>query len=139
MMGEKEKLRLWVAALLIVTSVYLPSYQMDAYGVLSARLGLFFAGLTVAVLLIVFSQSGRIFFNFARESGIELRKVVWPSKEETLKLTGVVFLLVSVITMFLWLVDFLLSSLLTLWRAHERNSGRKNRNGLVCRASFGRL
>ena len=138
MMGEKEKLRLWVAALLIVTSVYLPSYQMDAYGV-SARLGLFFAGLTVAVLLIVFSQSGRIFFNFARESGIELRKVVWPSKEETLKLTGVVFLLVSVITMFLWLVDFLLSSLLNTLAAHERNSGRKNRNGLVCRASFGRL
>lgn len=109
MMGEK--LRLWVAALLIITAVYLPSYQMDAYGV-SARLGLFFVGLTAAVLLIVFSQSGRIFFNFAHVSGIELRKVVWPSKEETIKLTGVVFLLVSVITMFLWLVDFLLSSLL---------------------------
>ena len=53
--------------------------------------GAVFRRLTVAVLLIVFSQSGRIFFNFARESGIELRKVVWPSKEETLKLTGVVF------------------------------------------------
>ena len=36
--------------------------------------GCFSPGLTVAVLLIVFSQSGRIFFNFARESGIELRK-----------------------------------------------------------------
>ena len=97
--------------MLVIAVVYFPGYQMESYSV-SARLGLFFTGLTATVLLIVFSQSGRTFFNFARESGIELKKVVWPSKEETLKLTGVVFLLVSVITIFLWLVDFLLSSLL---------------------------
>ena len=105
------KLNLWAASILALVSIYLPSYQMDSYGV-PLRFGVFVIGITLALLLVFFSEPGRMFISFTRDSGVELRKVVWPSKEETIKLTGVVFVLVFIITTFLWLVDWFLSSIL---------------------------
>jgi len=56
------------------------------------------------------------FFNrgiqFLREVKIELKKVTWPSRKQTLGSTAVVIVLVIVISFFLGLVDLGLSSLI---------------------------
>jgi len=52
-----------------------------------------------------FTQAGRDFVVFARESVEEAKRVVWPSRKETLQTTGVVFLFVFVMALFLWVVD----------------------------------
>jgi preprotein translocase subunit SecE len=49
---------------------------------------------------------------FLREVKIELKKVTWPSKKETLASTGVVIVLVMIISAFLGLVDVGLSNLI---------------------------
>ncbi|MCK4389644.1 MAG: preprotein translocase subunit SecE [Desulfobacterales bacterium] len=51
---------------------------------------------------------------FLREVKIELKKVTWPSKKDTLTSTGVVIILVVIISSFLGLVDMGLSSLIRL-------------------------
>jgi len=49
---------------------------------------------------------------FLREVKIELKKVTWPSRKQTMGSTAVVLVLVMIISLFLGLVDFGLSSLI---------------------------
>jgi len=65
--------------------------------------------LAVAALIALMSQIGRNLWNFVQGSRVELRKVVWPSRDETVKTTLVVFLFVSVAGLFFWGLDILLS------------------------------
>lgn len=51
-------------------------------------------------------------FQFLREVKIELKKVTWPSRKQTLGSTAVVIILVMIISLFLGMVDFGLSSLI---------------------------
>jgi preprotein translocase subunit SecE len=51
---------------------------------------------------------------FLREVKIELKKVTWPSKKETMASTAVVIILVVIVSAFLGLVDMGLSSLIRL-------------------------
>ena len=62
-------------------------------------------GLVVAAYFFIKSAQGERFLYFLKETKIELRKVVWPSREETVKTTGMVMIAVIVVAIFLWIVD----------------------------------
>jgi len=49
---------------------------------------------------------------YIQESRAELRKVTWPTREETTQLTGAVITMVVAIAAFLYLVDNVLSTLI---------------------------
>ena len=55
------------------------------------------------------SWYGREFWQFALASRIELRKVVWPDREETVKTTYVVFIFAVVMGLFFWGLDWVLT------------------------------
>lgn len=59
----------------------------------------------VAVSISMTSRPGRELWAFARESRQELRKVIWPTKQETLQTTGIVLVMVILVGVFLWLLD----------------------------------
>ena len=61
--------------------------------------------LVVAAYFFIKSAQGERFLYFLKETKIELRKVVWPSREETMKTTGMVMIAVIVVAIFLWIVD----------------------------------
>ena len=63
------------------------------------------SGIVLAVVVVWFTSPGKQFYAFARESSDETRKVVWPSRKETLQTTGIVFAFVLVMAIFLWMVD----------------------------------
>jgi preprotein translocase subunit SecE len=48
---------------------------------------------------------GRRFFDFGRESVVEAKKIVWPTKKETMQMTGLVFVFVVIMAAFLWITD----------------------------------
>ena len=54
------------------------------------------------------------FSSFLIETKIELRKVVWPTRDETMKTTGMIMVAVVIVAIFLWMVDALLSWLVQL-------------------------
>ena len=62
-------------------------------------------GLIVAVAIFIKSAQGDRFLHFVKETRIELRKVVWPTREETIKTTGFVLIAVIIVAIFLWIVD----------------------------------
>jgi preprotein translocase subunit SecE len=63
------------------------------------------AGLLIAVAFLWISTSGREFLNFAKESVRETKKVVWPTRKEAAQITGIVFVFVLVMAVFLWGTD----------------------------------
>ena len=69
-----------------------------------------FGGMLLGVLVFAFSQYGRNFWQFVLESRIELRKVFWPSRQETLTTTMVVLVFVVIASVFFWLLDLGLAS-----------------------------
>ena len=56
-------------------------------------------------MLFVWSQYGRNFWQFVLDSRVELRKIVWPTRQETGMTTLVVFVFVVVAGLFFWLLD----------------------------------
>ena len=81
---------------------------------LPIRVGMVIAGLGAAFGLAWFSWYGREFWQFALAARIELRKVVWPEREETIKTTYVVFIFAIVMGLFFWLLDMVLTYLTRL-------------------------
>ncbi|BAF61854.1 preprotein translocase subunit SecE [Candidatus Vesicomyidisocius calyptogenae] len=76
----------------------------------------------VLFLLTGFLLSGFVFFkspqgvrfsSFLIETKIELRKVVWPTRDETIKTTGMIMVAVVIVAIFLWIIDALFS-----WMVH---------------------
>jgi preprotein translocase subunit SecE len=67
------------------------------------------AGVALAAVVFATSASGKGFWQFVLDSRTELRKVVWPSRQETVVTTGIVFFLVTIAGVFFWVLDVLLS------------------------------
>ena len=77
--------------------------------------------LRVIVLLIAFgaalfiatkTETGRVGWDFVKESRTEVRKVVWPTRQETLQTTGLVIAMVAVVAVILWSLDTLLAAIM---------------------------
>ena len=85
-----------------------------------ARVGVLIGGLAVALVVAWFSQSGKRFIAYGRESYEETRRVVWPSRKETMTTTGIVFGFVVIMAILLFVVDkgleWFLYDLLLSWR-----------------------
>jgi preprotein translocase subunit SecE len=78
------------------------------------RIAMVVAGVAAAAGLMWFTWYGREFWQFAIAARIELRKVVWPSRDETIKTTYVVFIFAIVMGVFFWALDWALTWL-TRW------------------------
>jgi preprotein translocase subunit SecE len=98
-----EKIKLALALLLVAAGVGAFYYLADHALVL--RVLAVLVGLAAAIALMWTTPMGRAAFVFAGESVAEARKVVWPTRKETLQTTAAVFALVVVMAIFLWIVD----------------------------------
>ncbi len=78
------------------------------------RVAMVIAGLAAATGLMWFSWYGREFWQFALAARIELRKVVWPEREETIKMTYIVFGFAVLMGLFFWGLDWVLTLLTRL-------------------------
>lgn len=72
------------------------------------RLIALIGGLVVAAVVAAFSPSGKRFIAFCRQSWEELRRVVWPTRKETVNTTGLVMAFVVAVSFYLFLVDKLI-------------------------------
>jgi len=69
-----------------------------------------FGGIVLGILVFAFSGNGRTFWAFVLESRVELRKVFWPTRQETFTTTLVVLVFVVIASTFFWLLDLMLAS-----------------------------
>ncbi|QTR51360.1 preprotein translocase subunit SecE [Candidatus Thiothrix anitrata] len=86
---------------------YFETWQGEPVSVLFRVLGmLVFVG--VAVFVALTTLSGKRLLGFMSNSRLEVRKMVWPTRAETLQTTLMVMVIVLVLAIFLWGVDSLL-------------------------------
>jgi len=105
--NPKMAVVLWgLAAVLVVGSVVGQYFFTDDSMLLRV------AGVSVAILVSAVMASrtvaGKTFIVFWRESIIELRKVVWPTRRETMQSTLAVIVMVFVMGLVLWSIDAIL-------------------------------
>jgi preprotein translocase subunit SecE len=116
--NDKIKVALAVVAAIagVVGFFYLKGQNKPALMCVGALV----AGLAFAVLLLWTSGSGRDFLNFAKEAVRETKKVVWPTRREAMQITGIVFVFVFIMALFLWGTDqvlqYVLYDLILGWR-----------------------
>ena len=81
----------------------------------SVRLLGVLAALVIALAIAAFTAVGRRVRNFITESQFEMRKVVWPTRDETLKTTGIIIVVVIILSLMLGLIDLILKSVILDW------------------------
>jgi len=79
------------------------------------RWGSVVAGLALVGVVVALSGYGRRLWAFSESARVELRKVVWPTRDETLKTTIAVFVFVTIAGVFFWLLDLVLAWATRFW------------------------
>jgi preprotein translocase subunit SecE len=96
-----------VAAILVLAAGVFAFYWFSDVSWAVRTVGLVVAA-GVAVAIGAFTQQGRQVRHFLSEAHFELRKVVWPTRQETLQTTLVIIVVVLILSVILWLVDMFL-------------------------------
>lgn len=101
---DSVKLLVSLALLVVAIGAF---YVYEDESLLYRVLGLL-AVVGVSVAIALTTASGRMVSGFLRDSRGEVRKIVWPTRQETTQTTLMVLVLVILIGIFLWLIDMFL-------------------------------
>lgn len=114
-----DKAKLVAAGLLLLGGVF--AFYLLGQQAMWMRVLVLLALILSAVGVFFVSEPGKQLIGFGRDSAREVRKVVWPTRNEALQMTAYVFAFVVVMALFLWLTDKTLSwvlyDLILGWRS----------------------
>ena len=102
--GSKADTFILLSALLLVVAGAIAFYIYDSYSLLMRVLALL-AVAGVAVFIALQSERGRDAWLFVGSARTEVRKVIWPTRAETMQTTLIVFLMVLLVGVLLWIMD----------------------------------
>ena len=105
--ATKKDITLWLMIAAILVLAVLANNYFSHQAVAIRLIGWIIAALAM-LLVFFYTTQGRRFGSFAQASRAELRKVVWPTREETIRTTLIVMAMVVVASLFLWGIDTLL-------------------------------
>jgi preprotein translocase subunit SecE len=113
-----DKAKIAVSVLLVIAGI-VGFYMLTKQGPIT-QWGALIAAIVAAVAVFVSSESGKEFVAFGRDAWREAKKVVWPTRKESMQMTAYVFAFVVVMALFLWLTDksleWIIFSLILGWR-----------------------
>ena len=113
-----DKAKLAVAVGLVIAAIA-GFYALSKQGAL-VQWGVLLLGIAAAVVVFLVSGSGRQLVGFSKDSVKEVKKVVWPTRKESVQMTLYVFAFAVVMALFLWLTDqtlaWVLYDLVLGWR-----------------------
>ena len=96
-----------MTALLILIAGVVGFYYFENESQLLRVIGMLAIGV-VAFFIVTTTDIGRRGMGFVREARVEVRKVVWPTRQETTQTTIAVLIMVFIVAIMLWLIDMLL-------------------------------
>lgn len=97
----------WAIAIILLSVGIVGFYYFAEQSQLLRTVGLLILG-GLAVFIASTTLKGQQSLRFVKEAHIEVRKVVWPTRKETIQTTGIVLLMVLLVAVFIWLLDSLL-------------------------------
>ncbi len=103
----------WLIVVVLVAAGVIGNSYFSEVSILYRVLGLVGLGLAAA-LIAVNTAKGFVFWDLLKEAQKEIRKVVWPTRQETTQTTLVVVAVVLLMALLLWLLDTFLGWLASL-------------------------
>ncbi len=97
----------WLVVILLLGSGLASFYYFDEQSLLVRVVSLLLVAM-VAAWIASKTGKGRYAIDFIREANLEVRRVVWPTRQETLQMTAVVLLMVVLVALFIWILDSIL-------------------------------
>ncbi|SMN15432.1 Preprotein translocase subunit SecE (TC 3.A.5.1.1) [uncultured Candidatus Thioglobus sp.] len=112
--AKDSSLGMYFSILIVIASFAV--FYLDPLSLITTLYKVLFllVGLVVAGLVFFKTPQGKRLLAFTKETKIELRKVVWPTRDETVKTTGMIMVAVVIVAIFLWIVDALFSWMVQL-------------------------
>ena len=95
-----------VAVLLVIGGIVAYYWVTNVPGGVRALIPL--AGIVAGAAVFALTAKGRDTRTYLSESRFELRKVIWPTRQETIRATGVILAVVVIMSLLLGLIDFVL-------------------------------
>lgn len=116
--GSPFDVVLWIIGLVLLIAAmmvnqYLPQYWQPASNIW-IRIGVIVACIVVALGLLYATHQGKSFVGLLKDARIELRRVTWPSKQETVTTSWQVLAVVVITSIVLWCFDYILGLLIKL-------------------------
>jgi len=98
-----DKIKLGVAFLLVIAGIagFYALHESAAIVKLASVL----LGVLLAVAVTWTTEPGKRLFMFGKESTAEAKRVVWPTRKETMQTTAIVVMFAVIMALFLWTVD----------------------------------
>jgi preprotein translocase subunit SecE len=96
-----------MTALLVLLAGVVGFYYFEEESQLLRVLGMLTVGV-IAFLIAATSDVGRRSLGFVKDARVEVRKVVWPTRQETIQTTIAVLFMVVLVAIMLWLFDMFL-------------------------------
>ena len=110
--NKLDSLKLLMAIAILILGI-VGFYYYENESQLYRVLGVVFA-VIVAIAISSTTNLGQGLIGFGREARMEVRKVVWPTRQETLQTTFMVIVAVIIIGIFLWLIDMVFAQAIQL-------------------------
>lgn len=110
--NKLDLLKLLMAIAILILGI-VGFYYYENESQLYRVLGVVFA-VIVAIAISATTNLGQGLIGFGREARMEVRKVVWPTRQETLQTTFMVIVAVIIIGIFLWLIDMVFAQAIQL-------------------------
>lgn len=104
--GSLDSLK-WGLIFLILIGAVFANYYFGEQSVLVRALGVVVA-VVIAGLIAMQTEKGRTAVLFAKESRTEVRKVVWPTRQEAVQTTGIVLVATLIMSLIMWGLDSVL-------------------------------
>ena len=114
---DKRDLIKWLFVILLVASGIVSFYYFDEQSVL-IRVVTLLTITIIAVWVAAKTERGKYTLNFIHESHIEVRRVVWPTRQETIQMTSVVLFMVVLLALVIWALDGILMWVVRLLTGH---------------------
>ena len=108
-----DRIKIIVAIACVVLGLW--GYYHYVYMATGWRALMLLGGMAAGAVVMWLSKPGKDFIVFAREAWQEGVRVAWPSRQETVRMTLIVFAFVVVMSLFLFGVDWLIAMFIKLF------------------------
>ncbi len=105
-----DNVKLLLATAIAVAGAMAFSYYKATSTLMGSLVMLVALGIAMAFALA--TEKGKRAWGFVKDARIEVRKVIWPTRQETLQTTLIVIVMVVIIGVTIWLMDLLLKTVI---------------------------
>ena len=104
--GFLDTVKLALSAALLVAGI--AAFYMYEQQSLLVSVSVLLVAVGLAIAVFMATERGRLLWKFIQGSRVEIRKVIWPTRQETMQTTLTVFVFALIMALFFWGLDFFL-------------------------------